>query len=270
MDLELKDKTAFITGAGQGVGKEIAQLLASEGANVAVNDLFEERAGAVVKEITDSGGKAMSAVADITDLEQVKKVISRVVESFGPVDILVNNAGVPHEVRSGQVSRTVFAGSDPDNWKKQIDLNLYGCLNCVHSVLGSMIERQFGKIVSVISEAGRTGEANLAVYSGAKAGILGFTKAIAKENGRYAINANCIAIGATAHEGTKPTLDPDATPETDEILKKILKVYPVGKGLKRIGRPSDAANAVAFLASPKSEFITGQCLSVSGGFTMVS
>lgn len=270
MDLELGGKVAFITGAGQGVGRGIARVLAEEGARVAINDLFEERAQKVAQEITQSGGKAMAAAADITDLEQVKAAVAKVADNFGPVDILVNNAGVPHEVRSGQVSRTVFAGSDPAYWKKQIDLNLYGCLNCVHSVLDSMIERKGGKIISIISEAGRVGEANLAVYSGAKAGILGFTKAIARENGRYAVNANCIAIGATAHEGTRPILDPDATPETDEILNRILKVYPVGRGLGRIGRPYDAAYAVAFLASPKSAFITGQCLSVSGGFSMVS
>jgi 2-hydroxycyclohexanecarboxyl-CoA dehydrogenase len=270
MDLELNNKVAFITGAGQGIGRGIAQALAAEGARVAVNDLFAERAEKVAQEITDAGGKAMAAPADITNLDQVKEMVARVVENFGPVDILVNNAGVPHEVRSGQVTRTVFAGSDPKHWKKQVDLNLYGCLNCVHSVLDAMIERKSGKIISIISEAGRIGEANLAVYSGAKAGILGFTKAIARENGRHGVNANCIAIGATAHEGTKPILDPDATPETDEILNKILKVYPIGRGLKRIGRPYDAAYAVAFLASPKSEFITGQCLSVSGGFSMGS
>lgn len=270
MDLELNGNVAFITGAGQGVGKGIAQVLASEGVKVAINDLFQERADELVQDITENGGQAMSAVADITDLEQVKAAITRVVGKFGPIDILVNNAGIPHEVRSGAISRTVFAGSDPSYWKKQNDVNFYGCLNCVHSVLDSMIERKNGKIISIISEAGRTGEAYLAVYSGAKAGILGFTKAIAKENGRHAINANCIAIGATAHEGTKPILNPDATPETDEILKKLLKVYPIGRGLERIGRPSDAAYAVAFLASPKSQFITGQCLSVSGGFSMSS
>jgi 3-oxoacyl-[acyl-carrier protein] reductase len=133
-----------------------------------------------------------------------------------------------------------------------------------------MVERKEGKILSIISEAGRTGEANLAVYSGAKAGILGFTKALAKEVGRYAINVNCIAIGATAHEGTKPILDPDATLQTDPNLDRILKVYPIGRGLGRIGRPYDAAYAIAFLASPKACFVTGQFLSVSGGFNMVS
>ena len=270
MDLELKGKVALISGAGQGVGREICKVLAAEGAKVAVNDLFQEKADKVAKEIKDAGGIAIGVQADVTNFDQVKAMVAKIAKELGAVGILVNNAGVPWEVRTGQIKRTVFAESEPVAWKKQIDLNIYGCLNCVHSVLASMIERKEGKILSIISEAGRTGEANLAVYSGAKAGILGFTKALAKEVGRYAVNVNCIAIGATAHEGTKPVLDPDATPETDPNLARFLKVYPIGKGLGRVGRAYDAAYAIAFLASPKAGFVTGQCLSVSGGFTMVS
>jgi NAD(P)-dependent dehydrogenase (short-subunit alcohol dehydrogenase family) len=270
MDLELRGKVALVTGAGQGVGREICKVLSAEGAKVAVNDLFQEKAEKVAKEIEDAGGITVGVQADVTNLDQVKAMAAKVAKELGPVDVLVNNAGVPWEIRAGQVKRGVFVESEPTLWKKQIDLNMHGCLNCIHSVLASMIERKEGKIVSVMSEAGRTGEANLAVYSGAKAGILGFTKALAKEVGRYAINVNCIAIGATAHEGTKPSLDPDAKPETDANLARLLKVYPIGKGLGRIGRPYDAAYAIAFLVSPKSCFITGQCLSVSGGFTMVS
>jgi NAD(P)-dependent dehydrogenase (short-subunit alcohol dehydrogenase family) len=270
MDLELKGKVALITGAGQGVGREIAKVLGAEGAQVAVNDLFQEKADGVAKEIKEKGGAAIGVQADVTNLDQVKAMVAKVVAAFGPVNILVNNAGVPWEVRTGQIKRTLFVESEPIAWKKQIDLNMYGCLNCVHSVLPSMVERKSGKILSIISEAGRTGEVNLAVYSGAKAGILGFTKALAREVGRYCINVNCIALGATAHEGTKPILDPEATPQTDPNLAKILKVYPIGRGLGRIGRPYDAAYAIAFLASPKASFVTGQCLSVSGGFSMVS
>ncbi|MBW1785048.1 MAG: SDR family NAD(P)-dependent oxidoreductase [Deltaproteobacteria bacterium] len=270
MDLELEGKVAFITGAGQGVGREISKVLALEGVQVAVNDFYAERAQAVAKEIQDAGGKAMAAQADITDLEQVKAIVSKVSETFGSVGILVNNAGVPIAVRTGEVSRTVFSESDPTDWDKQIGLNTYGSLNCTRAVIESMIERKEGKIIGIISEAGRTGETHLAVYSGAKAGILGFSKGLAREVGKYCINVNCVAIGATAHEGTKPILNPDATPETDEILSKMLKVYPIGRGLGRIGRPYDVAYAVAFLASSKAAFITGQCLSVSGGFSMVS
>jgi 2-hydroxycyclohexanecarboxyl-CoA dehydrogenase len=268
MDLELEGKTALITGAGQGVGREIARVLAAEGVNVAVNDLVLEKAQAVASEIAAAGGSAMGAQADVGDLAQVRAMAANIVERFGMIHILVNNAGVPVEIRSGATPRTVFAGSDPAFWQKQVNLNFYGCLNCTDAVIQPMIAQKEGRIISIISEAGRTGEAHMAVYSGAKAGVLGFSKALAKEVGRYCINVNCIAIGATAHEGTSGRLDLHATPENDPVLEKMLKVYPVGRGLGRLGRAYDPAYAAAFLASPKAAYITGQVLSVSGGFTM--
>jgi len=270
MDLELTGKVALISGSGQGIGRVIAKTLAQEGAVVAVNDFFEDRALKIAEEINQAGGKATAFPADVTDLDKVKEMVAKITRQLGPVDILVNNAGVPIEVREGRTPRTLFIDSDEIAWKQQIDLNTYGVLNCVHSVLGSMIERNSGKIMSMISEAGRLGEYNLAVYSGAKAGILAFSKALAREVGKHCINVNCVAIGATAHEGTMPRLNPDDTPETSDLLSRMLRNYPIGRGLGRIGRPSDIANAVAFLVSPKAEFITGQCLSVSGGFSMVS
>lgn len=269
MDLELDGKVALVTGAGQGIGREIAKTLAEEGVRVAVNDLFPERADFVASEITQEGGKAMGVPANVMDLDQVKAMIAKISTSLGPVNILVNNAGVPAEVRAGQMKRMTFVETEPDSWKKDVNLSFYGCLHCVQGVLKSMIERREGKIISIISEAGRTGEYNLSVYSGAKAAVLGFSKALAKEVGPHAINVNCIALGATAHEGLKPPLNIDAKPESDPILKKMLKSYPIGTGLGRLGRPSDVAYAVAFLASPKACFITGQCLGVSGGFSMI-
>jgi 3-oxoacyl-[acyl-carrier protein] reductase len=268
MDLELNGKVVLVTGSGQGIGREIAKTLAAEGAVVAVNDYFEDRAKKVVEEIKQMGHRAEVFQADIINLEQVREMIDKIVHQFGPVDILVNNAGVPIEIREERTPRTLFIDSDQEAWNQQIDLNTYGVLNCVHTVLGSMIERKAGNIISMISEAGRTGEYNLAVYSGAKAGILGFSKALAREVGKHRINVNCIAIGAIAHE--KTLIKPEDTPETNERLAKMLKVYPIGRGLGRVGRPFDIAYAVAFLASPKACFITGQCLSVSGGFSMVS
>ncbi|RJQ75210.1 MAG: SDR family oxidoreductase [Desulfobacteraceae bacterium] len=268
MDLELKGKTALITGAGQGVGREIARVLAAEGVKVAVNDLFQEKAEAVAAEIQKAGGEAMGVQADVGNLEQVRAMADRIVARFGTINILVNNAGVPVEIRSGATPRTVFAGSEPSFWQKQVNLNFYGCLNCTDAVIKPMIESNDGKIISIISEAGRTGEAYMAVYSGAKAGVLGFSKALAKEVGRYCINVNCIAIGATAHEGTSGRLNLKSTPENDPALEKMLKVYPIGRGLGRLGRAYDPAYAVAFLASPRAAYITGQVLSVSGGFSM--
>jgi 2-hydroxycyclohexanecarboxyl-CoA dehydrogenase len=270
MDLQLKGKVALISGSGQGIGRQIAKTLAEEGAVIAVNDYYEDRARKVAEEINRAGGKAMAYQADVTQLDQVMAMAAKIKEDLGPVDILVNNAGVPIEIREGRTPRTLFIDSNPVAWKQQIDLNTYGVLNCVHAVIKSMVERKTGKIISTISEAGRIGEYNLAVYSGAKAGILGFSKALAREVWKYAINVNCVAIGATAHEGTRPRLNPEDTPETSDLLAKMLKNYPVGRGLGRVGRPADIANAVAFLASDKSCFVTGQCLSVSGGFSMVS
>jgi len=269
MNLELQGKVALVTGAGQGVGREIAKVLAAEGAKLAVNDYFGDRAEGVANEIKKAGGESFGIQGDVTELNKVKLMIDKINERYGPIDILVNNAGVPVTVRAGQVKRTNFADIDPATWKNDVDLSFYGCLNCVSAVLQVMIDRRQGKIVNIISEAGRIGEANLSVYSGAKGGVLAFSKALAKEVGKDCINVNCVALGAIAHEGLKGFLSSSATPETDPILQKMLKSYPIGRGLGRVGRPSDVAYAVAFLASSKTNFITGQCLGINGGFSML-
>jgi 3-oxoacyl-[acyl-carrier protein] reductase len=268
MDLGLNDKVALVTGSGQGVGREIAKTLGSEGAFVIVNDVIEKKAQSVADEIKASGGRAIGLKADITRSSEVNDMVVNVQNTAGQVDILINNAGVPVPIRSGEHPKHMFVESQESDWKIYIDLNMYGWLNCTHSFLKTMIQRRQGKILSVISEAGRVGEAGDMVYSGVKAGILGFTKALAKEVGKHCINVNCIALGATAHEAMK-LLDPAAKPETDDLLMKLLKSYPIGKGLGRIGRPSDAAAAAAFLVSEQASFITGQCLSVSGGYSMI-
>lgn len=273
MDLGLSGKVALVTGSGRNVGAAIAKRFAEEGAAVVVNDVHGERAEAVAKEIREAGGKALAIAADITQEDQVRKMVEEAGRELGPVDILVNNAGIPsagNDPKAAAAARKAswvdFHESSPDAWRKVVDLNVYGTMFCTHAVLRGMVERKQGKIVSIMSEAGRVGEAKLAAYSGAKAAILGFSKAVAREVGQHGVNVNVVALGA---------VDPDLTPYAERpeqaraFLDKLLRAYPMGQGLKRLSRPSDIADTVVFLASPRADYITGQCLGLSGGFSMI-
>jgi NAD(P)-dependent dehydrogenase (short-subunit alcohol dehydrogenase family) len=269
MDLGLDKRIVFVTGGGLGVGRVICKTLATEGACVAVNDLVSERADAVAREICDAGGTAISVVGDITELETVRSMVAATNAALGPIDILINNAGVVPERRTGEVGLPLFVEMQEKYWDKIIGLNVYGVMNTVAAIGPDMMARRRGKILSIISDAGRVGEARMAVYSGAKAAVLGFTKALAKEFGKFCINVNTVSLSAVAHESpVADFLRLDATPETNDMLRKILRQYPIGEGLGRLTRPEDAANAVAFLVSDRAEFITGQCLPVNGGFAM--
>ena len=275
MDLELSNKVALVTGGGRNVGRAVCLRLAREGAWVVVNDFYEDRARSVADEIRSSGGKALGIRADITQEPQVNQMVDECARELGSIDILVNNAGIPaggsssaapNNTAQGRRSAWVpFAESSPDTWKKTVELNVYGTMFCTRAVLPSMIERRSGKIVSVMSEAGRVGEAKLAAYSGAKASILGFSKAVAREVGRFAINVNVVALGAVDAD---PMPYEQRSEERRAFLDKILKVYPVGQGLRRLSSPDDVADAVSFLASDRARYITGQCLGLSGGFAM--
>jgi len=270
MDLDLKGKVAFVTGGGQGVGRRIATQLAEEGCKVAINDFFPERAEAVAAEIRAAGGQAHAAPADITDKSAIDAAIAGAVASLGPIDILVNNAGVTVERRAKGGMAPMFLETDPRDWENIIALNIWGMLHCCHAVLPGMRERRWGKIVNIMSEAGRAGEARLAVYSAAKAAMLGFAKAIAQEHGRDCINVNNVALGAVSHEGIKAgPLSPQATPENDERLGKMLNAYPIARGLQRLSRPEDVAPIVCLLASDRAAYITGQSIGVSGGYYML-
>jgi NAD(P)-dependent dehydrogenase (short-subunit alcohol dehydrogenase family) len=269
MELGLEGKVVLITGAGQGVGRAIAKTLASEGARVAVNDIVAERADAVATEIGNAGGIARAQVCSVLDLEAVRAMVADIERAWGGVDILVNNAGVLPERRTGEVGIPTFVGSDPKHWQKFIDLNFVAVMNCVDAVGKGMMARKRGKIVTIVSDAGRVGEARLAAYSGAKAAAIGFTKALAKELGPSCVNVNCVSLSAVAHEAPMANfLALDATAETNETLAKVLKQYPIGQGLGRLTRPQDAANAAAFLVSDAAAYITGQTLSVNGGYAM--
>jgi NAD(P)-dependent dehydrogenase (short-subunit alcohol dehydrogenase family) len=269
MELNLNNKVALVTGAGQGVGRRIAIELAAEGCKVLVNDLYEERARKVAGEICEAGGTAIGVGADITDLDQVRGMFKRMRDTLGTIDILVNNAGVPPMRRDAEGASPLFLETTLDEQAMMVNLNVHGTIYCCRESLTDMVARKSGKIINVISEAGRAGESRLAIYSAAKAAILGLTMALAREHGRDAINVNAIALGAVAHEGIKAgATSLDATPQNNERLAKMLKLYPVAVGLQRLGRPEDAAAAVAFLASDRAAFITGQSLGVSGGYHM--
>jgi NAD(P)-dependent dehydrogenase (short-subunit alcohol dehydrogenase family) len=261
MDLGIKDRVAVVTGAGRGIGREICLTLGAEGAKVAVNDVFQERADAVAGEIRQAGGQALGAVADVTDLEAVTAMVSRVADEWGAVDILVNNAGLPvTEGTQDAAGGPFFSRSDRAHWDRTMGLITYGVLNCSRAVVEGMSERSWGRIISIVSDAGRVGEPRLVAYSLAKAGVVGFSKALAKEMGRYCVTVNCVSPGTT---------ETDATAEwIQEQGERIMRQYPLARGLNRLGQPADIANAVAFLASQRAEWITGQVLSVNGGYSM--
>lgn len=256
--LDLNGKVALITGAGQGVGRQIALHYAAHGADgVIVNDFYEERASAVVEEIKALGGKAVAVAGDVTDLEAVKAMVCKAEETFGHIDILVNNAGNAGALPAPE-ARKPFWETGPDAWNSFIGVNFYGVINCASACIPSMIERRSGRIVTIISDAGRTGEAGLEIYSGAKAGAAGFTRAIARSLGRYGITANCIAIAATMTPPIEARLKADP-----ERLKKMMEKYVI----RRPGQPQDVANMALYLASGASDWITGQTYPVNGGFS---
>ena len=263
MDLGIRDRVALVTGAGRGIGRQICLTLGGEGARVAVNDVFQERADAVADEITEAGGQALGVVADVTDIDAVTAMVNRLTDEWGAVDILVNNAGIPVIETPGDataVTGQFFSQSDRAQWDRTMGLITFGVLNCSRAVVEGMAERRWGRIISIISDAGRVGEPRLVAYSMAKSGVVGFSKALAKEMGRYTVTVNCVSPATTQTEATEAWIQAQG--------EQIMRQYPLAKGLGRLGQPSDIANAVAFLASHQAEWITGQVLSVNGGYSM--
>ena len=256
--LDLKGKVALVTGAGQNVGREIALYLAAHNAGgVVVNDYVLDRARAVAAEIEAAGGKAVALQGDVTDHAGVAAMVAEASARLGPIDILVNNAGNGGANPSADL-RKPFWETGPAAWDGFIGVNLYGVINCAGAVIPGMIERQGGRIISIISDAGRMGEAGLEVYSAAKAGSAGFTRAIARTLGRFNITANTVAIAAMNTPGVAGRLKADP-----ERFKKVMSNYVI----RRMGEPTDIAAMVLFLSSDASGWITGQTYPVNGGFS---
>ncbi len=262
MDLDLGGKTVLITGSGSGMGRHMALGFAKEGAKIAVNDINGDAVAETVKMVTDAGGTAHDATADITDLDTVKDMIAGAESALGGIDILVNNAALLTE-------HTLFLETDPDACAREIAVILGGTMNCARAVLPGMIERTSGKIVNIATDAARVVHEREVKYSAAKGGVISFTKSIAKEVGRHNVNVNVVSPGATnspmrigLQEGLRQKLGDEAWKAREA---KVMRLYPI----RRIGEMEDITNAVLFITSDAARHITGQVLSVNGGFAMV-
>lgn len=256
--LSMVGRTALVTGAGQGVGRQVALHIADHGGAVVVNDFHADRAEAVAAEITERGGRALGLSADVTDLDELTALVERAAAELAPIDVLVNNAGNAGPVEDALAPSPPFWETGPQDWERWTGTNFYGVLNAARAVLPGMVERGYGRIVSIISDAGRTGEPNLVVYGGAKAGAAGFSRGLAKSVGRHGVTVNCVALSTIETPGVATALsDP-------EFAKKALRSYVV----RRFGQPEDAANAVLFLASDAASWVTGQTYPVNGGYAI--
>jgi 2-hydroxycyclohexanecarboxyl-CoA dehydrogenase len=262
--LGLEGKTAIVTGGGSNIGRGITLAFAEQGANVAIAELDEAQGAKVAKEANALGkGKVANIKADVTDWDSVLAMVKQTLDKFGQVDILVNVVG--------WVRDDLFVRKSREDWEKEIARNFWSDINCTRAVLDHMIERRYGKIVSIGSDAARVGQLREAVYSGCKGALISMTKSLARELGRYGININVVCPGVVIPASRELTTSESMWTEdmmkifgTPEALEKIAKGIPLG----RLGTPDDIANTVLFLASDRAGFITGQTISVDGGYTM--
>jgi 2-hydroxycyclohexanecarboxyl-CoA dehydrogenase len=251
--LRLDDKTVLITGAGQGVGRQTALLCAGHGATVVVNDFHAERAQAVAEEIRAAGGTARPHGCDVTDYDEVQAMVT----AADPVDVLINNAGNAGPVQDPMQPAPPFWETEPKEWEPWLGTNFRGVLHCARAAVPGMVERQRGRVITVISDAGRVGEPHLAVYSAAKAGAAGFSRALARAVGRFNVTVNCVALASMRTPGVAT-----ATQNAD-LVKSMLRSYVI----RRLGEPDDAAALILFLASDAASWITGQTYPVNGGYS---
>ena len=246
--MRLKGKKAIVTGAGQGIGRSIALKMTQEGADVVIAEMNQDTGAQTAREVEGLGGKAMFVALNVADQRSVQNMMSQVLRSWKRIDILVNNAGFD---RPANLLKT-----KEEDWDAVLGVHLKGTLNCIQTVAPHMIENSYGKIVNVSSVWGKSGAVSEVSYSTAKAGILGLTKSVARELGRYQINVNAILPGLIL------------TPTISKMAEKYRDMIIENTPLKRIGHPEEVANVVAFLVSDEASFVTGAMVEVSGGWNM--
>jgi 2-hydroxycyclohexanecarboxyl-CoA dehydrogenase len=246
--MKFDNQVAVVTGGASGICQATAEILAEGGATVCIGDIAREKGEAVAAGIRKKGQKAEYVQLDLTNYDSIKNYAGVVLKRFGRVDILVNGAGWS--------KNTPFVDTDDAFWDKVINLNFVGPMRLSKALLPQMMQQKFGKIVNVSSDAGRVGSLGETVYSGCKAGLIGFTKGLAREGARFNITVNCVCPG------------PTDTPLMAEVPDKYRELFIKAIPMRRLGKPSEVAEAIVFFVSPQSAYVTGQVLSVSGGLTM--
>ncbi|THE63963.1 glucose 1-dehydrogenase [Salinadaptatus halalkaliphilus] len=245
---DFTDDGVAVTGGASGIGKEVCATFASLGANVTIADVDLEAAEDVAAEIEDEyGTRAIAVQTDVSDYDDATEMVERTVDEFGSIDVLVNNAGLSTKTSS-------FLESEPEDWEHCVGVTYFGTMNCTHAALPHMINQDGGSVINYASDSYKGNDPSLAVYGGAKAGNVAFTKTVAKEVGEHGIRLNVVSPGTTETPATEEWID--------EYREKILESY----ALDRLGKPEDIANTVAFLASDAADWITAQVVSVNGGY----
>lgn len=246
--MRLENQVVLITGSARGIGKEIAKTFASEGATVIISDINADSAKVTSKEFTKEGFDSSSFACDVTNMQSVEEMINKILDKYLRIDILVNNAGITKD--------NLLLRMSENEWDAVLNTNLKGVFCCTKAVTKSMLKAKKGKLINIASIIGITGNAGQANYSASKAGIIGFTKSIAKEFASRGITSNAVAPGFIQSEMTEKL--------TDKAREEIFRTIPLGK----LGTPQDVANACLFLASSDADYITGQTIVIDGGMAI--